>query len=165
MSKGSYSRVAVVFSLIFLLLTACGAEPLAPATAPASDETRVRASVQQAVDAFRAGDVDTLVRLHTDDAVILKPGEEPEIGKPAMRASLESLFEQFTVEESRTIEELEIIGDWAFTWGKYSIKLTPNNGSAPINESGKYIDILRKQPDGSWLFARTMWNTTSPEGT
>ena len=67
--------------------------------------------------AFNTSDVDTLVDLHTDDAVVLKPGKPPEIGRQVMRTSLERGFSMFRVKESRTIEELEIVGDWAFTLG------------------------------------------------
>ncbi len=145
---------------VLLLLAACGAPPTPD---PVDDEAGVRESVERAVAAFNTSDVDTLVDLHTDDAVVLKPGKPPEIGRQVMRTSLERVFSMFRVKESRTIEELEIVGDWAFTWGYYSVTLTPTDGSPPINEEGKYIDALRRQPDGSWLFARTMWNVTTPD--
>jgi uncharacterized protein (TIGR02246 family) len=145
---------------LLLLLSTCGALPPPDA---ADDEAAVRESVERAVAAFNTSDVGALVDLHTGDAVVLKPGKPPEIGKQVMRASLENVFSTFKVKESRMIEELEIVGDWAFTWGYYSVTLTPADGSPPIDEEGKYIDVLRRQPHGSWLFARTMWNVTTPD--
>ena len=150
-----------ILLLSLLLLATCGA-PTASAPDLAADEAAVRESVERAVEAFNTSDIDALVDLHTDDAVILKPGKPPEIGKQVMRASLEEVFSTFKVSESRTIEEIEIVSDWAFTWGYYSVTLTPIDGSPPIAEEGKYIDILRRQPGGAWLFARTMWNATAP---
>lgn len=149
--------------MLFLLVLAACRTPTAAVPDLAANESAVRESVKQAVEAFNTSDVDALVDLHADDAVILKPGKAPEIGKQVMRASLEEVFATFKVSESRTIEEIEIVSDWAFTWGYYSVTLTPSDGSTLIVEEGKYIDVLRKQRGGAWLFARTMWNVTDPQ--
>ena len=100
--------------------------------------------------------------VHTDDAVILKPHQPAEIGKPAMRSSLKALFRQFKVDETRDISEIQVAGEWAFAWGTYRSKLTPRSGGAPSVETGKYIEVLRKSPGGNWKLTRTIWNTSDP---
>ena len=141
----------------------CGANEQAPtASTEDFDATSIRQLVQQSVTALNTADVETLLELHTDDAVILKPHQRPEVGKQVMRSSLEALFQRFEVEESRDISEIEIAGEWAFVWGTYRSTLTPGSGGAPSVETGKYIEVLRKPAAGGWKFARTIWNTSDP---
>ena len=120
--------------------------------------------INRAVAAFGTGDAETLAAIRTEDSVVLKPEAEPLIGKQARHDSLEAVFAQFDVEESRSIKEIDITGDRAIVWGTYTVILAPKDGSPPINEAGNYIDVLHKQPDESWLFARTIWNATSLTG-
>ena len=142
----------------------CGANEQAPtASTEDFDATSIRQLVQQSVTALNTADVETLLALHTDDAVILKPHQRPEVGKQVMRKSLEALFQRFEVEESRDISEIEIAGEWAFVWGTYRSTLTPRARGAPSEETGKYIEVLRKTPAGGWKFARTIWNTSDPQ--
>jgi ketosteroid isomerase-like protein len=44
----------------------------------------------------------------------------------------------------------------------------PEGAPEPFQESGKYVVILQKQPDGSWLVVVDIWNSDLPlteEGT
>jgi uncharacterized protein (TIGR02246 family) len=148
--------------LLSFLALGCGSQPR-PAGSTAEDDTRIRQAVDESVAALNASDVESLLDLHASDAVILRPGEEPDIGKEAIRGSFEDLFRRMELEESRTIEDLQVSGGHAFVWGLYTVALRPKDGSAPFSEKGKYIDILERQPDGSWKFARTIWNTTNGE--
>ena len=148
---------------VLLLLSACTE---APKTKPdqTADEARIRATIDRAVKAFDTGNAETLAALQTEDSVVLKPEAEPLIGKQARRDSLEAVFAQFDVDESRTIEEIDIAGDRAIVWGTYKVTLAPKDNSALIRESGNYIEVFHKQPDDSWLFARTIWNATTVSG-
>jgi len=145
------------------LFSACTGT-LKPERNHAADEARIRQTIDRAVAAFGAGDTETLAAIRTEDSVVLKPEAKPLIGKQARRDSLEAVFAQFDVDESRTIEEIDIAGDRAMVWGTYTVILSPKDGSPPISEAGNYIDVLHKQPDESWLFARTIWNATSVTG-
>jgi uncharacterized protein (TIGR02246 family) len=145
------------------LFSACTEAP-GPESDHVADEARIREVINRAVAAFGTGDAETLAAIRTEDSVVLKPEAEPLIGKQARHDSLEAVFAQFDVEESRSIKEIDITGDRAIVWGTYTVILAPKDGSPPINEAGNYIDVLHKQPDESWLFARTIWNATSLTG-
>ncbi len=62
--------------------------------------------------------------------------------------SLESLFKEYSVRESRTLEEVEVHGRWAFTRGSYRSVLIPKDGRPAIEESGKYLEILKQDAAG-----------------
>lgn len=149
--------------LTLILLSGCSSTP-SDYPAGSFDEARIREAIDRAVGAFGTSDIETLISLRTEDSVVLKPGAEPLLGKKARRASLEDVFDQFDVDETRTVEEIDVVGDRAIVWGTYAVTLTPKDGSASTNESGNYIDILHRQADGSWLFARTIWNAASVNG-
>ena len=140
--------------LTLILLSGCSSTP-SGYPAGSFDEARIREAIDRAVGAFGTSDIETLISLRTEDSVVLKPGAEPLLGKKARRASLE---------DTRTVEEIDVVGDRAIVWGTYAVTLTPKDGSASTNESGNYIDILHRQADGSWLFARTIWNAASVNG-
>jgi uncharacterized protein (TIGR02246 family) len=110
--------------------------------------------------AVRAKDIPRLSGMVTDDAVFLPPGFPPIRGKQAVETMYRSFFPRFSsVEQSVSMEEVQLAGDWAFAWGTEKFTLVPQAGGAPIEIEGKGMTILKRQPDGSWKFARGINNT------
>lgn len=118
---------------------------------------------QDAVPLFNAKDVDALLELWTDDGVYLPPGEPALHGKDAIRGYYERF--QGTV-ESLVSDEIEVAGDWAYERGSVTVLAPPasGEGAGPTRVSAKYLDIWRRQPDGSWKVARAIWNLDAPAG-
>ena len=119
----------------------------------------IRRLTDEAVAALNRGDVEAGVALHASDAHVLAPLRPAEIGSAAIRASLESLFKQYSVCESRTLEEVQVHGNWAFTRGSYRSVLTPKHAGLAVEESGKYVEILRQDATGAWKYFRSIWNS------
>jgi ketosteroid isomerase-like protein len=64
--------------------------------------------------AVRAKDVARLISMVTEDAIFLPPGFPPIRGRQAVEAMYNSFFPQFSaVEQTVSIEEVEVAGDWA----------------------------------------------------
>jgi ketosteroid isomerase-like protein len=71
-----------------------------------------------------------------------------------------SFFPQFSrIEQEAVSEEVEVLGDWAFAWGRESTVLVPHGDGAPIHMDGKGLSILKRQTDGSWKCARAINNS------
>jgi ketosteroid isomerase-like protein len=71
-----------------------------------------------------------------------------------------SFFPQFSsIEQEAVSEEIEMMGDWAFAWGRESIVLVPQGDGTPIRMDGKGLSILKRQADGSWKCARAINNS------
>jgi uncharacterized protein (TIGR02246 family) len=51
------------------------------------------------------------------------------------------------------IQEINVLGDWAFMWTKLKVVVTPPGGAAPMTRAGHTLTILNKQ-NGKWLLAR-----------
>lgn len=142
-----------------------------PACRQAADQTagdaeaidRVREAV---VTAENSGDLDGLVALHTDDAIRMPPNEPAVIGKEAIRTRWQAFFDRYTTNNvTVSSEEIIVAGDWAFDRGTYTIALPAVEGSKTIEESGKYLGIASRQPDGSWRWSRLIWNSNSRPAT
>jgi uncharacterized protein (TIGR02246 family) len=147
-----------------LLIAAC----LAAACRPAADDSAEAAvSDVAAIDKLRdtymqalnAGDVADAMRVLEVNAVWMPAGEPALIGRDPIRAWTEAALEQFSLEYAFMSNEIRVAGDWAFDRGGYQLTITPKDGGEPVRDTGKYIDILRRQSDGSWKYARAIWNS------
>ncbi len=112
-------------------------------------------------EASRTGDFDTLLSLWTDDAVMLPPEGPPVVGIDAIRKLMLRGRDQraaiIVTEYVQDFQELLILGDTAFEWGTYHGASRPSAGGAEEASSGKLMRLLRRQPDGAWKVARSIW--------
>jgi ketosteroid isomerase-like protein len=71
----------------------------------------------------------------------------------------------FVVDIQITNEEVGVNGNLAFSRGNYVATFSPKDGAQPIPVDGKFMTILKKQPDGSWKIHRDMFNSNvAPDG-
>ena len=63
-----------------------------------------------------------------------------------------------------TTTAVEGRGDLAYATGTYRMAVTPKKpGAKPLPvEQGKYIEVLKKQGDGSWKIVHDIWNADAP---
>jgi len=116
-----------------------------------SDETAIRAFVETWLQATRAGDVDTVLDLMSDDVVFMVPGAEP-FGKKAFEEAARKHADTRT-EVVGEIRELRVLDGWAYLRNHLAVAMTMPGGETS-RRSGYTLTILRKQPDGRWLLAR-----------
>ena len=154
------------------ILAACGSPAAAPvdqqpaAAQPADDVEAVTAAVNQVWDQYasslNAGDVDRYMALWADNAIQLPPDSLPLVGKETLRAGLESEVKAITYDMKITNEEVNVSGDLAVARGTYAATITFKDGSDPISIDGKYMTLLKRQPDGSWKIFRDIYNSNVP---
>ena len=118
-----------------------------------SDEQSIRALVATWLAASKTGDVDTVLSLIGDDAVFLLPGQ-PVMGKAefAEKSRAQLGYGVPQIDASSDIQEIQVLGDWAFMRTRLTVTVTPAGGE-PITRNGHTLTILRKQ-HGKWLLAR-----------
>ena len=115
--------------------------------------------------AFEAGDVAGVLDLYSDDIVRMHPNSPASKGKQPLEEALKGAFEKFTIEAVWPVvgtEEIIVSGDWAFHSSDFIEKFTPKDGGEQFEISGRLVEICQKQSDGSWKFAREIWNSNSP---
>ena len=127
------------------------------------DEQEIRRLVETWMAATRAGDVETVLGLMTDDVVFLVPGRPP-MDRAAFAAASKAQSKGAApqIDGKSEIQEIKVLGDWAYMWTRLSVAMTPPGGTAPTKRAGHTLSILRKQ-NGKWLLARDA-NMLATEG-
>lgn len=119
------------------------------------DEQEIRELVATWMAATKAGDKEAVLNLMADDVVFLLPGRPPMVGKSefAAAAQAQSSHGPVQFDGSSEIQEIKVLGDWAFMWTKLTVVVTPPGGAAAITRAGHTLSILKKQ-NGKWVLAR-----------
>ena len=150
----------VAASLIFLLLSAGCSPPATNSEADMASIARLHASDERAV---LSGDTAALISLWTDDIVAMVPGQPIRRGRPAnvqaLRESMRAGRDFVPLTYHLDFDTVELHGDHAIEWGRY-------RGSARHLETGKIVSsggvllrVLRRERDGEWRVARTIFTT------
>ncbi len=150
---------ALVVSVVAFSAFGC-----APATDDTSEADRqmINEMRERETAAFSSGDLDVIMAIVTDDAVVMPPNEPRLQGHDAMREWLEGMYEQVSVQVQYTSSNLTLAGDWAFEEVAFTLTTTPVAGGEPVQETGKGFHVYARQPDGSWRIALDIWNTDTP---
>jgi uncharacterized protein (TIGR02246 family) len=118
------------------------------------DERSIRELIQTWIAATKAGDIQTVLSLMTDDVVFVTPGNEP-FGKEAFATTAEKMKDVLQVLEGTSeIQEIQVLGDWAYLRNYIEIAMTTPDSTTPLHRSGYTLTILRKESDGRWRIAR-----------
>ena len=113
--------------------------------------------------AANEGDLERWIALWIDDGIQLPPGAPCRIGKAEIRQGMQPLFDRFDTRKMIIQpEEVRILGDRAYSHGTYEFEMAPKEGGETMRHSGKFLDILEKQVDGSWKIAIDCHNYSTP---
>jgi len=122
------------------------------------DERAIRNAIQEWMDASKAGDTTSVLRLMADDVLFMVPGREP-FGKEAFATASQGLKDML-MEGRADIREVTVLGDWAWTRVHLALTITPADGK-PTQRRGYTMSIWRKQSSG-WVIYRDA-NLLAPE--
>jgi ketosteroid isomerase-like protein len=125
-----------------------------------ADIAAIRAAIDRDAAAVRRADWDAVARMFTVDAIRFPPNSPPIRGRAAMRGWLETFppIREFAI----TADEIVGCDDVAFVRGRYELTATAGQASTPVTDRGNYMGLLRKQPDGSWLWTTDMISSELP---
>lgn len=132
----------------------------APATLSSDDQARIRATDSAFVAAANSGSVDGVLAVYASDAALLAPNLPPQKGRDAIRAYWAGFLEAYNVRFEIGSDTIEGRGDLAYNLGHYRLTAVPKaKGSPGMADEGKFVEILKKQPDGSWKYVVDMYNS------
>jgi len=118
------------------------------------DEQEIRDLVSAWMAATRAGDVDTVLKLMAEDVVFLVPGQAPmRKADFAAAAKAQAAGRAPKFDGTSEIQEIKVLGDWAFMWTRLAVVATPPDGSPPMKRAGHTLTVLKKE-EGRWVLAR-----------
>jgi len=152
----------LVFLLFFTFSCQQGEEVVEEAVAEVTglsdeDVAAIKTAYDAILQASLAGSLEVTLEFYTEDAILLMGGIVIE-GREAYKETLKALSEASLTITAANITIAEIDGryDLAFVRGTSSTTMEREGVPEPIQRTGKFIEILRKQDDGSWLIARSI---------
>ncbi len=148
-------RFVLGIAALALVLTACSTTP---AGLTAEDEAAIESFHNVWTQLVLARDFEALEALYTENTVVMPPNMPALEGIQTVRAWFEG-YPEITAMELTTLE-VDGCGDLAYVRGIF--KSTMVFEGVSISDTGKFIEILRKQEDGSWLMAVDIFNSDLP---
>lgn len=140
--------LVVPIALLTLAFSACNSSH---APDLAAEENAIRAADEQWSAAAARNDVDGTVSFYADDAVLLPPNAPLIQGKKAIRDSWAGLIgPNVSIAWKATRIEVAKSGELAYLYGTYQDSVKDPKGGPPVNDTGKMVEIWKKQPDGQW---------------
>jgi len=128
-----------------------------------NDITAINELYDQYCFGVNTGDLDLFISLWTDDAIKMDVDFPAIFGKENIRAYFKVPFEQFNINAVIYGEtEVQVFDDFAFSRGTYTLSLTPKEGGPTTYIDGKWLDILKRQADGSWKIYIDCLNYNAP---
>jgi len=159
-------KLLTIVPLVFILFLASGCQQLEEPVeetvvevAGLSDEdvAAIKTVHDSILQATLAGSLEATLEFYTEDVVLIMEGIVVE-GREAYKEILRALSKGSTTFTTANFTIAEIDGriDLAFVRGTSSTTIEREGVPEPIQRTGKFIEILRKQDDGSWLIARSI---------
>ncbi len=140
-----------------------GESPAAAVGLSAEDEAAVRAVDAAWAQATSAGDANAVAALYASDATVMPP-MEPLLQGEAAKKYWVDFTNAFSGPTELTTMAVEGRGDLAYAVGSYRMTLTPRKaGAKPLpTQEGKYVEVMKKQADGSWKIVYDIWSPNAP---
>lgn len=161
----SVRRLCLCLAVVMCGALLTAAVHSAPLSTPAEQAARggIEKLHQQDVAATLAHDPQALADLFTDDAVLLEPSSPPVIGEQAILAENKKGEAEHphmkVLSYKPDIKDIQIVDGIAYEWDYFDASFSESGKGDDVQTfRGKSLRILKRQPDGSWKFARVMWN-------
>ncbi|MCX6545965.1 MAG: SgcJ/EcaC family oxidoreductase [Acidobacteria bacterium] len=129
----------------------------------ADDATTIRELERQGREAAEKKNLDRYVSFYADDAVLFWPGVPMVTGRTAIRTFMQGFLAMpaFSLSFETAKVDVSRAGDFAYSYGTNKVTLVDPNGNK-FRDSGKYVTVYRKQPDGTWKVVADIGNSDLP---
>ena len=120
----------------------------------------IQALNQQWEKGFENHDLAGLTALFTEDCVRMPQGGPATVGRAALEAAYRQDFAEVWKTRAKVrlnAQQVTIFGDYAFARGADT--LLEDQDGRQVGETGKWLFIYRRQPDGTWKFHWITFNS------
>ena len=110
-----------------------------------------------------AKDLDKTVSYYAEDAIVMPPNASAATTKESIRSAWKEMLTTpgAAISWKATKVEVAKAGDLAYVSGTYEETMTDASGK-PVKDRGKYVEIFKKQADGTWKVVADIWNSDFP---
>ena len=116
-------------------------------------EQEIRTFISKWLEASRAGDLDTILTMVTEDVIFLTPGNSP-MDRQDFIATSKSMAGKITFEGRSRVYEITVTGDQAICWTHLEVIVTPLPAGTPVKRAGNTLSVLRRGLDSKWRIWR-----------
>jgi uncharacterized protein (TIGR02246 family) len=138
-----------------------GCAPAAPPPVDtAAEEAALKAVTAAWLNAYNAGDVETIVAMYVEDAVLMPPHAAVANGHAGIRAFLTADTAAAKAAGVKLVPGTAtagVAGDTGWESGSY----TATDAAGATVDSGSYLSVSRKS-NGKWLYVRDTYNSDRP---
>ena len=152
-------RLVMVSALIALGLACCVGQA---AQDNSRDIAEIKALSASRAKAFNEGNSNVIAEAFSETGVLMAPGAGSTTGRDAVRKYYQNIFDEYRCDLKSGYEEVKVSGDLAYGVGWAQVKLVPHDGGDTLVSSAKYINVLQRQKDGTWLTTHDIWNSNEP---
>jgi uncharacterized protein (TIGR02246 family) len=156
--NGKFCAFALASVLTF---AGCQTAPKADQKDAAADLAAVNGLRGKFTAAYNSNDAGALAALYADDAIVMPPNQPVIEGRPAIQSMYEAMFKANAAKIAINPLETQVAGDWAYDRGTATITITPKGGR-PIEESDRYVVVVKRLPGGLWKVYREIANSNNP---
>ena len=142
MTKTPFSRILILAPLFFFI-------SLVTATAAPEGAQTVDEAWRKAIT---ANDLNAIIAVYAEDAVMWLPDAPEAKGREAIRKSYAGLLAANTVTGATLANtHYQTSGNLSVGWGNFTLTLSPKAGGNPVTLSGRFSVIARKE-GGTWAY-------------
>lgn len=163
--RGACSRRAALISVALGAVfapTFSGAASGAPRDATLATLLKLR---EEWVRDLHDKQLEPILKFYAPDAVFLQPTGERISGAVALRNLFQMIMSTFNSELVLHSLNLETSGDLAYDSGEFEENLTNIASGAKIASKGSYVNIYKREANGSWQIVQHVWTGPPPAGT
>lgn len=125
-----------------------------------SDVAAINAFYGQWSQALATRGADGYVSFFIDDGALLPPDGPAVEGKDAIRKWIQKALDEYETKDAKIeFGPVRVSNGWAVRRFTLSALRVPKRGSEPKRFNNKYLDVIQKQPDGTWKFVYRMWSS------
>ena len=101
---------------------------------------------------YAAKDINALAGHYADDAALAGPGDPVATNDSERRKLLQGFVTDPNLKLAFSSDRVEVAqsGDLASSRGHYSMTMTDKATNKPVDSTGTYLTVYKKQDDGSW---------------
>ncbi len=144
-----------------ILTTSCS-PPAVPDTR-AADETAIRSLDEQWSATAAKNDLEGTLAFYAEDAVLLPPNTPIANDPKSIRESWTGLLGPNTA-VSWKVSKVEVAksGELGYLYGTYQLSIKDPKGGPAITDTGKILEVWKKQSDGKWKCSVDTYNSDIP---
>lgn len=152
----NYTALKTFYSICICACLLSGCNTPVPSTT--NDKKLITEISAARAKAFNQGNAAAIAVHFTDDALLMAPGKPVAKGSKAVEVYYQSIFDEYATQLESHYEEIEVSGNLAYGRGEAKVTLIPKKGGSSLVSTAKYLNILKKQPDGVWKTTHDIWN-------